>query len=504
MKPTEYLDLINNLEKQYPVCDWSIDGIHIWPLYRHMLSQKLHNLEFKQKDKSLKKSSFILIKNAVFNYLKATISDRNHNQKTNKPVDSVFFTNSKVRVRIKDSWYDRICDPIIDKLEKNNKNSFVFEMVHDDNYKYPRYRKSCYIQFIMYPYFMKAGVKYLYQKKFKSSTECSSLNKFNNMICQLESMELGLKIPDFNDIIYELNIILSIKSFFLRKLKKLKPSIAFILCYYARRQYAFTLACKELNITTVDIQHGVQGELHRAYGRWLAVPDSGYELLPEVFLNWDEKDAESINKWSKNNSHHKALVGGNPWVDMWKDENFEFNNFFDKKIDLIKSKIKQDTHILVTLQQETLADPEWLIDLIKKSPENCFWWIRLHQSMLSDMDKMKKILQETGQDNYELNTATDFPLFSLLRNVDVHVTMYSTCIIEAKNFGIPSVITHPNGKEMFHYYVCSGWALPAFTSENIFKAINLQNNKHLITDEELDVKTRIQHTYNSINEYLNT
>jgi hypothetical protein len=55
--------------------------------------------------------------------------------------------------------------------------------------------------------------------------------------------------------------------------------------------------------------------------------------------------------------------------------------------------------------------------------------------------------------------------------------MYSSTVIEAEKFNIPSVVTKQYGSEFYPEQRASGWAVPAYTYNEIIKAIEHQLNK---------------------------
>ena len=90
---------------------------------------------------------------------------------------------------------------------------------------------------------------------------------------------------------------------------------------------AFNLSCRRFGIPSIDIQHGVQGDYNAGYGRWLRVPVAGYELLPSIFWCWSKDEADSIEKWSqKVQASHKAIVGGNLFLDLWRVSGSKLNS----------------------------------------------------------------------------------------------------------------------------------------------------------------------------------
>jgi hypothetical protein len=84
------------------------------------------------------------------------------------------------------------------------------------------------------------------------------------------------------------------------------------------------------------------------------------------------------------------------------------------------------------------------------------------------------LVRENRISNGEVDLATDLPLYALLRQMDLHLTFYSSSVLEAKDLGVPSIVVGDYGKELFSDQILSGWALPADTPEEIISGIKAQ------------------------------
>jgi hypothetical protein len=71
-------------------------------------------------------------------------------------------------------------------------------------------------------------------------------------------------------------------------------------------------------------------------------------------------------------------------------------------------------------------------------------------------------------------SAHELPLYALLRRADLHVTQVSTVVIEAQQFGVPSVMTAPSAAELFPEQLATGWMLLAETGEEILEGVRCQ------------------------------
>ena len=206
-----------------------------------------------------------------------------------------------------------------------------------------------------------------------------------------------------------------------------------------------------MNIPTVDLQHGLQGPYHQAYAKWQSLPREGYQLLPKYFAVWSEYEKNTILSWSNKINNHYPLIIGNPFIREWKT-----NKYFDvvrkKKIKKIYSNHHTQYGILVTLQDK--LPPEWLIKVIQSSPSSWFWWLRLHPLHIHIKKSLQAMLKKNMvKNNVDINIASKAALFSLLENSKLHITQYSSAVIEAYHFGVTSIIIDKIGKINFQEYI---------------------------------------------------
>lgn len=475
MNRREVMDLINEIEELFPVDTWMVDDIHVWPLIRIPLAMNLYR-EMNGKDIINNPLSFhnrIIKKiNGIFISLKALISDIEHNARYKRKVDVVILSNTICRTKLNDGWYDRICDPFVEEINKMEWSSQFYEATQTYEYRLPRIFNSTLIQLKLDYINLKSKMNWFFSKS--TSYQLDSWNDF-----YLFAKEKGINydVPSFDELIQRVFRIRRLSHFFEHFLKYNQPKLAFVECYYGENGMALNLACKRKGIPSVDIQHGVQGEFHVAYGRWCNIPDTGYELLPSHFWCWTPHEADVINSWSENLERqvHNALVGSNLWLNKWIRGDVSSLKFYDTKIrGLIESK---KTAIMFTLQPG--FDPElWFYEAVNSSPTEWKWFIRLHPGMIADKERFQTIFKsQCPNANIELDHATELPLLAWLRHIDIHVTQFSTCIIEAETFGVPSIITHVNGMDMYADQIQKGTACTAFTAIDLINRINILSNE---------------------------
>jgi hypothetical protein len=238
---------------------------------------------------------------------------------------------------------------------------------------------------------------------------------------------------------------------------------------------AFTLACRAAGVPVVDVQHGLQGDHHIAYGRWVKVPQTGYSLLPNWFWCWSEGDAEAVRTWAAvTGEAHRAIGGGNPWLEEWTYGDPKLVGPSDTAVQSIKKRLgASQRHLLVTLQWGlSEAETAKLISAMRLAPSDWTWWVRVHPYALAEREKIRSALRDGGVTACEIDLATDLPLHGLLRHMDVHLTHSSSTVIEARFFAVPSVVTSEYGLEFFRQEACAGWIEPGLDPSGIVRAVN--------------------------------
>jgi hypothetical protein len=243
---------------------------------------------------------------------------------------------------------------------------------------------------------------------------------------------------------------------------------------------AFALACHERGIRLVDLQHGVQGSLHPAYGRFPPSPPGGFELVPQRFWVWSQEESDAVSEWAGSGQAHRAIIGGNVWLDRWLSGDGSLTAATGRRVAALRARFPDAKVVLVTLQWG-LSDAEQfapLIELIRRGGAEWVWWIRLHPVMLRERALNSARFLELGLANVLVDEPTDLPLYGLLRGVDVHLTHSSSTVIEAGLFGVNSVVTSQYGAELYPRHMADGTArLVENGAEATLRALREQREK---------------------------
>ncbi|MDT8903858.1 hypothetical protein [Anaeroselena agilis] len=496
MKLEQDMSLINELENEFPVQHWTIADIHIWPLIRIPLSFTLNAQGSEAKrykttgDKRIlnKIRQIISFGSGALRQLSASLKDNQHNDCTER-ADVLIISATKDRLLKlpNGQYYDIHCDYISDAIKKLGKRVLTYEIAPQNHYLLPRYSISHFSQAQLDWIRIKAEIEFLANRKPLAKVKLPSYDDFRRA---LEERNIYFSLPSPEQLLKQVFVISRTAAYFEKVIKSKRISLAMVCDYCSTAGLAMNLACRRMGIISVDIQHGVAGNLHGSYSRWTKVPLTGYELLPKIFWCWSEDDVATINSWNNGvMKYHQAIVGGNSWEELWLDPKNEIGNYYDKILAKEFPGKINEKRILVTLQTGGLIPPV-IVQTIKEAPSSWRWYIRFHPYMTQEERNHinKELDRECRQANIDLTISNTLPLMALLRNVDVMITEWSATVIDAKIMKTPSVVVHRYAEEYFAREIEQGWVRPAYNPPKILAAITDQiSAKEMLRSKELIV-----------------
>lgn len=407
-KKRKILDFFKSIENKDFLSGWLINGVNIWPIVKASLDFEI--LRRKENRKFPKLKIFILT------FLYRIKYRRSKNIPINTKKDFLFTGYPATRIRRGQVSMNKYFDPMMDYLEKINMSSLLVEFNANpkDNY----YRKDR--VFIGDNSLTKSkknvSLDILYNLPFFNETLDNICQEFN--LC---------KYYLIRDILISIDLTFIWRDFYSSVLEKIKPKMIFMLCYYSPQNFGLIIAARKLNIPTVDMQHGGQGEFHFAYS--FSSKLASHELLPNYFWVWDKHSSKNLLSWLEKD---RVILGGNPSHSIDNDS-------FVKKI--LKPN---DILILYTLQKGIYPYvPFFLVDAIKKSPQSYKWWFRFHPRM-GDNEKREVYTQIKHMnifDRINFEDANKFSLSEILLSTKVHISSFSGSIIEAALCNVPLNIT---------------------------------------------------------------
>lgn len=466
----DVIDLLNEIEGSLAIDEMVVDHYNFWPLLRIQLSFQIDSLvatpaSSKATDhlrKAARKALSIPLE--VIRYHAAKYTDWSR-EISSDPAECLFYTYSTARrFKIEGAWFDVYCDPVILGLKQQGVSSRVLEYTDRSGYRVPRFHPSRLEDPLM-----------VY--RFQSASYSSPPVEMNNTVHhQLERYRMILKRHSFEDLFpderslqFRIKVVRRYAEYFKRQFEDAGAKFCFSSNYYGFREMGMNLAARESGVLSVDLQHGMQGPLHVAYGRWTNVPSGGFEVMPSVFWNWSQDDSDVIDRWAAATTAHRTVVGGLPVLEMFRDEHSPLVREFDAAVQRVldRSPNPPAKKVLLTLQTGVGINA-FLRELLSVSPPEWFWWVRLHPGMLAERAGVEAVLRTIPGLRWNVDDATTLPLYSLLRYSDGHVTDSSSSVIEAAEFGVRSVVSNPSAPLMYERAFAEGNALhPASAPEAI-------------------------------------
>ncbi len=264
-----------------------------------------------------------------------------------------------------------------------------------------------------------------------------------------EKIEASFGVDISRSVINALAVILSSKKAMLNMVQRQQPQLIVSVCYYTHLNFTMSLVAKNLGIPFADLQHGKQGVNHIMYGGWNKMPPDGYRLLPDFFLVWGKNSRDNISRYSDNHSF-RVLVTGNLWMLRWKES-------FNKQKTGLEKLIDRYSRVVCFSLQQALEKPipDFVLSEISGNTD-VLWLFRLHPGQNQGKDEVRKILQSLETSNWEMEVASQQPLYAILAHSNVHMTCWSSVCIEALNFNLRSVIVHPNGAKEYEREIEEG------------------------------------------------
>ncbi len=210
----------------------------------------------------------------------------------------------------------------------------------------------------------------------------------------------------------------------LRYLKK-QRGLECVFLSVSYTNFGLILACKELKIKVVEVQHGVINSQHYGY---TYTYDPKQNQFPDFLLTFGKADEAFIATGKLARFIHPTAVGS-----------YVIQHYLNKTI------TKRPNSVAISGQDcETgVKAMESFIALAEACPETTFYFKRRR------LDREFYTSRFTFPDNWQFEEEKD--VYQLILSSDLHLTAYSSCALEAPSLGRCNVLFNLNNKAQEYY-----------------------------------------------------
>lgn len=447
------LNKFQNFEIENDLTNFKHNNIDLWPLIKYQTATKCFDLI----DTRHKKLESLAVR--VFDKLKLFISFESFSlffkyifdfQLTQIPKGKKFLylsdENSK-RIKVKDHWIDIFIEPYLEQNELPFSDVFALRTNQSSLKIKQGNLEEKIIQFPMIFSFIKSQ---LFGKKNPDNSFKLIFNKFEKFIS--EEFQ-GINAPKIKDIIHEANFIYEVSKYLEPIILNSEVNKIILTHYLSYQGAAMCYIAKKNNIEILDIQHGVQGSLHPAYN-YRNLPKKSFNTIPNSFVVYSERDKKNIDRWSNSKLKPtvKTIKNGLNYLFSKK----EISEYLNGQYAQFFKKYKDKKLILITLCWAYYF-PKIFQDVLKNAKSDIFFLIKFHPNT-TDQEKKEvlKILKNLNTTNYEIHESSNIPLFTLFSQVNIHLAIVSTAILEALDFNLFTIATGSRAEAYYGHLASSG------------------------------------------------
>ena len=278
------------------------------------------------------------------------------------------------------------------------------------------------------------------------------------------------KTPFIPTVRHEIKVFVAAHRFFRYILSNRKIKNIFYVTYYSPTFMALNLAACKVGVRNIEIQHGLQGEIHPFYV-FNHINQCGYALLPKVFWLWSKNELK-YKKFLENSKYHEYLIGGHPALVYAKTRKKPRLSGRDKIVLFVGQVETEIDRVIPSFILKALLD-------LKKAGFKIF--LRMHPLVLKYTQNVENILSHQGVEVLEPSFE---PLYEQLQRVDYMITLGSSTAYEATAFKTKIIIASPRGYHSMKSNIESGLFMYAATTEEIVTAVQSNKNREHKTNDD--------------------
>jgi hypothetical protein len=423
-------------EERFPVADWRVDGVHVWPLVR----LNLYHANFNPPSGVARGVLSRIAGRAVGEahaWARAVLADYRMNSRLDRSADAVFLAYSiGAQPILNGRCFNPLLAPYVDAFEQAGVRTSVWEMSPSGEYNVPRSVPSNFIQMRLHA--LRAA------SALSRRTHADELPDYDDFLRAVKDGSLRFHYSDLGRLRTHAWMIRVVANHMRDALARAGARCG-IVADYGMFEQAFCLACAELGLPRVEVQHGVQGPLHAAYAPWRTVPAGGYPTRPSQFWCWSEANARGLNEWAPDASAC-AVTTGDPWFGFCNERGHEGSQAFAERLAEQRGASPNALHVLTCLTCVGSLIPDELISAMQLTRGRVTWWLRLHPVGRAERrHELARHAEELGVHMADVDIATSAPLPLLLQQLDALVAVGPSSVVgQATALGMRAVVCGPS------------------------------------------------------------
>jgi len=152
----------------------------------------------------------------------------------------------------------------------------------------------------------------------------------------------------------------------------------------------------------------------------------------------------------------------------------------------------QDRCILFTMQPVDRPIPDHLAEAIRHTDQQEKWVFRCHPSTERHAEIVRSwAAREHLSDRVCVEMPATVPLSRSLARARIHITLYSSVILEAAMMGIPSIALDPYAQSIYPELVDQGLVVQAHSVSELLKGLELERQVQGGNTERPDLGKRL-------------
>lgn len=487
-----FVKLMTCLETRLPVNDARLRGAHVWPLVRiTLLYMLLRDLTPEQEQAPGHRRIHDLV-GSLYDAVavERTLPGQDLDASDFLPPPAgmsgdggnvLFFARPEEYHQDADGLYaSRLADPWVRRMAGRFRVMTVEHLSQDSLNKQPRRHPVLLLPHTMPACMARMAAEIEDQDLEPATALCAAITAFTRTHC-------GFDMPGLTAAVHQnLRLLYAHKRQFDAVLAAYRPVAAFFICSYHVPALALSWSCRDNDALSVELQHGVTGDVHPGYTHWTSLPPEGYALRPALFAAWGKTSANNLQRWHPLNGHpHRTVIAGRH--DLDDDALVDSAAELSDRHALQALTAWRKPVVLVALGPTARTGlSQLMIQAMARAPRHWLWLVRSHplassQSLRDRLpaEDLARIMPEgvaatlaaRGVENAECALANRLRLPTLLKYAQSLVTGYSSSALEAFACNVPTTFCDPMATTMWSATIGAGYARYADTPDALVEAV---------------------------------